>query len=139
MVGKVFIETSIFIRYFTQDDKEKYHDCAHLLEIVESGKLRPYISNIVVLEIVFVLTRIYKFSQLQVIHTIEEILQLRNLTVIEETDSRKALKLLKETNIKYTDCLIAIQVPSGAKLVTYDADFGGIPHLSVSTPKELIA
>ena len=137
-VYKVFLETSIFIRYFTADDKKKFKDCVHLLELIEKGaKVRPYTSNIVLLEILFVLTRVYKFSKKEVLEAVQKILNLRNLTLIEKTNTKEAMKTFQRLNIKYADCLIATQVPAGATIVSYDADFSKIKNLSVALPGEL--
>ncbi len=134
---KIFLETSIFIRYFTADDEKKFKDCFHLLEIIEKeGKFRSYTSNIVILEILFVLTRVYKFSKKEVLGGIQKILSLRNLTLVEKTSTKAALGLYKKYNIKYADCLIATQVPKDTKLVSYDEEFLKIKTLAVTTPAD---
>jgi len=138
-VEKIFLETSIFIRYFTADDKKKLKDCFRLLEIIENeGKFRSYTSNIVILEILFVLTRVYKFSKKEVLEGIQKILSLRNITLVEKTDTKVALALFKKYNIKYADCLISTQIPKGTKLVSYDEEFAKIKTLTVLTPKDIL-
>ena len=134
---KAFIDTSVFIRFLTKDDPTKFQDCLKFFELVEEGKIRPYISNIVILEIQFVLIRLYKFSKVKVIGDIETLLVLRNLIVIEKTESASALRLYKKYNIKFADCLIATQIPAGAKLLTYDDEFAKLEFLSPATPKEI--
>jgi len=133
-VEKIFLETSVFIRYFTADDKKKFKDCVRLLEIIEKGKARPYTSNIVIFEVLFVLARIYKFSKKEVLEGIQKILDLRNLTLVEKTNTRKALETFQKLNIKFPDCLIATQVPRNSKIATYDEDFAKIKTLSVTDP-----
>lgn len=133
---KVFIDTSVFIRFLTQDDKQKAYECEHFFELVEQGKLRPYISNIVILEIQFVLTRLYSFPKNKVLMDIGNLLALRNLTLVEKTDTKKALGLFKKHNIKYADCLIATQVLPGVKLVSYDKDFREIGTVAASIPTD---
>lgn len=136
---RIFIDTSVFIRLLTSDLKEKYEQSKRLFELVESGKLIPYTSNIVLAEIIFVLTRIYKFPKRNILKDTKVVLQTRNLTLLEETDSLQALKLFRKYNAKYQDCLIATQVPRGVKLVTYDKDFSKMKALlSVATPGQLL-
>lgn len=137
-MDKIFLETSVFIRYFTADDKKKFKDCLHLLELIEKGaKIRPYTSNIVILEILFVLTRVYKFSKKEVLEATGKILDLRNLTLIEKTNTREAIKIFQRLNIKFPDCLIATQVPKNTKIVTYDGDFSKIKLIEAITPSEV--
>ena len=135
---KVFIDTSVLIRFFTQDDTQKFDQCVKFFELVEEGKIRPYISNIVILEIQFVLIKVYNFPKSKVLADIDTVLQLRNLQVIEKTDTKKALSLYKRNNIKYADCLITTQVPAKAKLLTYDEEFLKIDSLSIAVPADLL-
>lgn len=134
---KIFIDTNIFIRFFTHDLEEKIEECEKLFEFIRDGKIKPYISNIVVLELIFVLTRQYKFKEEIVLKAVDNLLKLRNIRIIELTKTKKALALFKKLNIKYTDCLIATQIPKGTVLVTYDKEFSKIPVLKSITPAEI--
>lgn len=138
MSNKIFIDTSIFIRFLTQDDQQKYADCKKIFELIQVGKLRPYISQVVILEIIFVLTRVYSFSKERVLEAVDEIFRLRNITVIEITDSKKALQLYSKNKIEYQDCLIATQQPPHTTLLTYDKEFEQIFDLKIQTPAEML-
>jgi len=138
-VDKIFLETSFFIRYFTADDKKKFQDCVKLLETIENGRFRTYTSNIVIFEILFVLTKIYGFSKKEVLDAVEKVLDLRNLTLIETTKTKDAIKLFNKYNVKYPDCLIATQVPLKTKLISYDQDFQKIKTISSTEPSVLLA
>lgn len=137
-MNRLFIDTSIFIRFFTHDDEKKFEECKQLLELLKSGFLKPYISNIVLAEIVFVLNRQYKFPKDKVRGAIDRLLQIRNLVVIDKTNSLRALKIFADYNIKYQDCLIITQVPRSGKIVTYDKDFKKIKSLTSLTPKDVV-
>lgn len=134
---KVFIDTSIFVRFLTHDVSTKVAECERLFELIKDGKIKAYISSVVFMELVFVLTRQYKFDKETVITALTNLLTLRNLAVIEETNTKQSLLLYKEYNIKYGDCLIATQIPKEVVLVTYDSEFTKIPNLPVKTPAEI--
>ncbi len=136
---KVFIETSVFIRFLTNDDPKKAGECHTLLERVESGAIRPYLSNIVVLEVVYVLHKLYRFPRVEVQRAINMLLELRNVTLIEKTDTRQALLYFRAGKAKYGDCLIVSQLPRGMPLITYDADFQTLPEIQAMTPAQFIA
>jgi len=138
-VKKVFIDTSIFIRFFTKDIETKYQECEDFFRLIESGSIKPYTSNIVLMEIIFVLTRQYKFSGTKVGKALEKLLDIRNLTLIEKSDTPKALRLFEKYKIKYADCLISTQIPQKTILITYDSDFLKIKSLKTATPKEIIS
>lgn len=135
---KVFVETSVFMRFLTADDPQKFQDCVVFFEKIEQGKIRPYTSNIVILEILFLLTRLYGFPKARVLQDLGKILNLRNITLIEKTNTRRALKMFGQHNIKYADCLITSQIPPKTTLVTYDEDFAKLKILKTVTLKEII-
>lgn len=135
---KVFVETSVFMRFLTADDPQKFKDCVGFFEKIEQGKIRPYTSNIVILEILFLLTKLYKFPKSKVLQDIGQILNLRNMTLIEKTDTRQALKMFGQQSLKYADCLITAQVPPQSTLVTYDEDFTKMKGLKIAAPNEII-
>lgn len=136
--NKIFLETSVFIRLLTGDDKKKQQETKELFQHIEAGKYFPYTSNIVFLEIFYVLTKTYKFPKVQVIQDLVKLTYLRNLAINENTDIRKAFELFLLYKIKFSDCLIATQIPSAVILITYDRDFSKIPHLKVATPEKII-
>lgn len=135
---KIFLDTNIWLRYFLNDEKKQFIDCQKLLSLNETGKLRIYTSTICLLEIVYTLSSFYKITRNQIIINLEEILSSRNLTLIERTNFPKTLEFFKKHQIKFTDCLIASQLPPKTILCTYDADFKKIKSIVSKTPIELL-
>ncbi len=136
---KIFLDTNIFIRFLTRDNEKMFDECRKLFEFIRMGKIVPYTSNIVLLEIVFILTRQYKFPKNDVRKDLEKLINLRNLTLIETADTKDAVRLFGNTNIKFSDCYISTQIPTGVTLVTYDKDFKKISSISAKTPAEVLA
>ncbi|MFC1790032.1 PIN domain-containing protein [Patescibacteria group bacterium] len=136
MFKKVFIETSVLVRFLTRDDEEKYRDCEIFFEKIGSGELRPYLSSIVVLELIFVLTKLYKFPKKKVLKDVGLLLGLRNLVLVERIKTAKALSLFSKFKAGYADCLLASQVPLGVVLVTYDKHFSQMSFLNTVSPAE---
>lgn len=134
---RIFLDSNIFLRYFVPEQTSMYEECESILRGIEDGIHQPYTSAIVVLECSYVLGKLYKFSSKLVVDAVQRMLSLRNLTIIEITDTRKAFAVHQATRMKLSDCLIATQVPKGVALVTYDRDFAKLPGLTVRTPKEI--
>lgn len=136
---KIFIDTNVWLRFLTADNKEQFKSCRKLLGKIEEGKLRSYTSVIVLLEIIYTLTSFYKVKKNQVIDDIKNILSTRNLTLVEKTDFNRSLELFSKLSIKLADCLIAAQIPPEVILCTYDQEFKKIKNISVFTPEEILA
>ena len=70
----------------------------------------------------------------EVLDYIEAVRKMRGMTVMEKTDTKRAINLYRKYKIKLGDCFIVMQVPKGAILVTYDEDFKKIKEVSSQTP-----
>ena len=135
---KVFLDTNIFLRFFLRDNESQYQNVCKLFAKIEEGNFKPYTSSIVFLELNYVTRKIYKLPIDEVLDYIEAVRKMRGITVIEKTDSSKAINHYKEYKIKLGDCFIAAQIPKGAILATYDADFKKIKEIQSQTPDEIL-
>lgn len=133
-----FLDSNIWLRFLLKDKPSSFKNCLKFFEDVESGRIKPYTSTIVLLEVNYILSKFYKLNGRETINTLEGILKTRNLTLIEKTDFKKAFNLHQKYKIKLADCLITTQVPQKAVLCTYDEDFIKIPRLKVKTPSQLV-
>lgn len=135
---KVFLDSNIWLRFFVQDNAQ-FDSVQKLLSAIESGQYLPYTSAIVLLEITYVLKTAYKQSKNKVDEYLKSICATRNITIIDKTSKKAALRTLEENGIKFSDCLIASQIPKGEILVTFDRDFDKIKNVSSKTPAELLS
>lgn len=135
---KIFLDTNVFLRFFVPENEQIFQECSSLFASIKEGLLLPYTSDIVMLECYYVLTSFYKAKEVKVRDALLRIFAMRNMTIIEETHTKKALLLWQKTRVKYTDCLIATQVGDGMVLVTYDREFQKLPNLTIVQPSEVI-
>lgn len=135
---KIFFDTNIWLRLLLEDDPAQFEETLVLFEAIEQGELNIYTSSIVFLEIHFVLKRIYHKSDQEIIRTFEKIREMRGLVIIEKTNLTLAIKYYQEVKIKFSDCLIASQLPKDMVLVTFDQEFSKISNLKVRQPGDLV-
>jgi len=137
-VKKIFLDTNVWLRFLLQDVKEQGEDCMKLMGLVEAGQFRPYTSAIVLLELQYVLTVVYKIARRAVIEDIGTILETRGLVLLEKTNFRKAFEVYRQEKIKLADCLVATALPAKMILCSYDQDFRKVSGLVVKTPAEVL-
>ena len=135
---KIFLDSNIFLRFYSKENLPTFTECKKIIQACNDGQHRPYTSNIVIQEVVFVLIRLYKFPKSQVLEAIKDLTNIRNLTIVEKTNTRKALDLYAKHNIKLGDCFIATQLPNGVVLCTYDKEFKSIPGFNMILPGDLL-
>ena len=135
---KIFIDTNVFLRFLLKDDHNSYEEVVKLFELVEEGKVKPYTSNIVILEIIYVLVKTLKISRTEVLRDIQDLFSMRGLIILEKTNTKEALKIFKQTGVKFADCLIATQIKSGTQLCTYDKEFFKIRSVKLCKPGDFV-
>jgi predicted nucleic acid-binding protein len=120
-----FIDTNIFLRFFTGDLPRMQKDCISFFEKVDQGKLPVASSQVVMAEIVWTLGTSYKFSKAQVLDAATSALRFSRV-LTEDYNSKLALSLFGKHSVKYIDCLVA-SIPQIYQkkwtVVSYDRDF----------------
>ncbi len=134
---KLFLDSNIWLRYFLKDNDE-FEKVEKLLTVIEEGRFLPYISPIVLLEVIYVLQITYKLPKEDIEKYVSAIIEVRNLVIINKFDTKKALSYFYETHIKFGDCLIASQIAPKMILVTFDKELSKIKAVKTLTPAQLL-
>ena len=103
MIG---IDTNVLVRYLVQDDPEQSAQSTLLIEQECNLSSPGYLSNIVLCELVWVLTGAYKYDKNLVIEVMEQILVTAELLVENENVVRKAINDYKIGSADFSDYLI---------------------------------
>ncbi|MBI2600573.1 PIN domain-containing protein [Candidatus Daviesbacteria bacterium] len=135
---KVFIDTNLWVRFFICDIKDQFEVTKKLLENIEEGSFKAYTSTIVLLELQFVLQRLYHLSFEGILDVFDIVRKTRNITIIEKTNFDLALKFYQQHKIKFPDCLIASQLPKDATLISFDEELGKISEVITKKPQDLL-
>lgn len=122
-----FIDTNIFLRYFTDEEYSKvFNDCSKLIKSIKLGKIHAATSHLILAEIAWTLPTSYGSSKNQVSKVLKAVETLNGLKIINNFNTSVANRLYTDYSIKYIDALIAsnpqIQTKSMA-VVSYDKDF----------------
>lgn len=134
---KVFLDTNFLLRYYLKGNPEQFETCKNLILQIEEGKFKVYTSALVFLEISYVLKSVYKFPLSDIIDVLDSIFTIRGITIIDKTNTKIALQFYKKYEIKFTDCLIASQLPKDIILVSFDEELSKIKDIVVKKPKDL--
>uniref|UniRef100_A0A7C4XN86 Type II toxin-antitoxin system VapC family toxin n=1 Tax=candidate division WWE3 bacterium TaxID=2053526 RepID=A0A7C4XN86_UNCKA len=134
---KVFIDTNVFLRFLIEDESVMHKQALNLIKRLENAEIRPYTSTIVFLEVLHVITKFYKIPKLEALESVRKLTELKNLTIIEKTNFRKAILLYEKYSVKLADLIIALQVPEECGLCTFDKEFKKLDFVKSYTPSEI--
>jgi predicted nucleic-acid-binding protein len=102
-----FVDTNLFIRYFTNDDQAKADRVEKLLDDAASGNISLVTTEMVIAEIVWVLESFYSMNKIDVASIILGILATPGLSVINGNLIARATEFYESSNIDFIDGYIA--------------------------------
>jgi len=126
---KYFIDSNIFLRPIVKDDLAKVKECERIFEKINKGEIKAFTSNLVLAELIWTGKKVYGIEKTELIKVIRGILDLRNLKIVDDFNSRLALAIYEKYPIKFIDALIASNpkiYKKEAVVVSYDKDFDKI-------------
>ncbi len=134
---KAIVDTNVLLRLFVRDDEAKLKACVKLIREAKYSGITLYILPITILEIVWVLEKVYKYEKKEIREIIEAVLNTPELKCEMEHVFRKALISYEERNVKFADAFLGYQgLEKGIKTIfTYDEKhFKRIEGIDVRTP-----
>lgn len=128
-----FVDTNVFIRLLSSDDPEKYRRCLALFKRAQRGDLQLMTSELVVAEVVYVLSSptLYKLPRSEVSRLLRPILALPGLKLEHKRSFFSALDLYERSNLDFEDCLSVAHVQRSGlgALYSYDRGFDRVAGL----------
>ena len=130
-----FIDTNIFIRHITADDPVQSPACLAFFQAIERGETTGWMSQLVVAEIVFVLSRIYKLDRAGIRDAILPLLLLPGIKLDQKQTMSRVFELFVTTSIDYIDAYHAASLEGrGGQLYSYDKHFDRLPGIQRLEP-----
>jgi|Deesub1362A_J573_1020465.scaffolds.fasta_scaffold00801_6 predicted nucleic-acid-binding protein len=127
---KGILDTSVILRFLTGNDRGKKEKFKSLISKAGTEQSRLFVPLMVIIELVYVLEKIYKISKNEVREKIEGLSALSVIEVESKGVVLEALRLYVDENLKFGDAMILAKARvSGIKPVyTFDSkDFKRFP------------
>jgi len=132
----IFVDTNIFLRYFTKDDEEKAKEVLELLKKVDRGEEEITTSSLVIFETIFTLNSYYEVPREKIKDLIFLILDLKGLKLRDKRTYKEALEIYANKNISFADAFnYAFAKKKGLdQIYSYDEDFDTFKDIKRITP-----
>lgn len=135
--NRAFIDTSAVLRLLVKDDPAKARAVERVIKESKDRGIALYLLPVTILEIVWVMEKVYRLSRKVIRELVEAILNTPELKCPLEQIFRHALVTYETQNIKFADAVMGYWgLNEGLSTVyTYDEkDFKKIPGLQVRKP-----
>ena len=131
-----FIDTNLFLRYFTRDDEKKADDVLKLLKRVARNEEKVTTSPLVIFELVFTLESYYKVPRKEIKKLLQPLLNLRGLRLDFRDVFESALELYSQEKLSFADAFNAcfMQKREIKEIYSFDEDFDQVEGIDRVVP-----
>jgi len=136
-MNRAFIDTSAILRMLIQDDDLKAKAVENLIRNASENGIVLHVIPITIMEIVWVLEKVYKQPKKSIRELAEAIINTPQLKVDLAGVFLNALKVYEEKNVKFADAVMAFWGMEKGITTTYtydEVDFKRIEGLTVLKP-----
>lgn len=118
MIG---VDTNVLVRYLAQDDATQSPIASRIIDAL-TADAPGYISMVVLVETVWVLSRTYRMPRARIAEIVETLLRARELVVEAVETAYLALATYQTTTADFSDALIAhaARLAGCSETVTFD-------------------
>jgi predicted nucleic-acid-binding protein len=105
MIG---LDTNILVRYLTQDDARQSKRATDIVEKELSSDWPGFVSSVVLIEVCWVLSGVYKVKKEDVMFIVMELLNAEDLQIEHHEETWKAHRLAVTQGLDFSDALIGM-------------------------------
>lgn len=117
----LLVDTNIFLRSLLNDVPSQAKRANKIISDAKNGRIKLVTSQIILFEVIFSLSKFYKFSKEQVVKAIEHIIGSEYFNLESRLDFISALEIFRNNNLDFTDCfLVARSMHGNLGLATFD-------------------
>lgn len=131
---RYFLDANVFLRHLLDDDPTRSPVAHALFRAVEQGRVDAWTSDLVIAELVFVLSskRTYSVPPRQIANTLLPLLALPHLKLRNKLLHHTAFALYTSRGIDYIDAYNAALMRQSKRtdIFTFDTDFDDLPGIT---------
>lgn len=117
----LLVDANIIIRFLLGDHRTLSQQATTLFSQSQAGKYLLYIDEVVIAEVVWVLSSFYQVSRVDIVSKLEHLMSQEWVENPKKSIALHALSLYKKTAFDYIDCwLLALAKKYDVSLETFD-------------------
>ncbi|NQT67902.1 MAG: PIN domain-containing protein [Actinobacteria bacterium] len=121
----IFLDTNIFLRYFLKENETVFRRLEKLFSEIILGNIIGVANAMIIAEVIWVLSRSYKWNKEKICDNIELILITPNIRFKDKAILVNAVNVYKEKNISFIDAYnySFIRANGVTEIYSFDRDF----------------
>ena len=121
----IIVDTNVILRLILADDPKLSLQSKEIFDLAETGKVGIYIDEVIVAEVVWVLSSFYRQSKEDIVKHLKDMISQRWIVNPRKKLILAALNLFSETNLSYIDAwILLVSRQRKIELKTFDQKLG---------------
>jgi predicted nucleic acid-binding protein len=121
--GRSLPDTNTIVRYLVADNPALHEKAKEFFDQVKHGGVKAVLLECVIVECMYVLTKIYKVPRDRAAGSLIDILHYKGIANADQRELIRALTLCSEHGLDIVDCILCAKAASAEDyLFTFDAD-----------------
>jgi predicted nucleic acid-binding protein len=136
-MNSCFVDTNILLRHLLQDHSDHSPRATSLIARISEGVITAYISETVIFEVLFTMSKTYGVPRPQSRELIAALLSMPNLILPNKSDTVEAMRLwVQESPLSFADCYHLVRTKSLGltEICSYDRKMGRYPGVTRVEP-----
>jgi predicted nucleic acid-binding protein len=135
-MAEQFLDTNILLRHLLQDVPDQSARATNLIRRIEAGEIQVHISDIVVFEVMFTLTRSYRQPKAAVRDAVLALLDLPGIILPGKRRFHRVFDLYVDLNISFADAyhVVLMEQQKLDEVITFDRDFDRVQGIARVEP-----
>jgi len=115
------LDTNVLVRYLVRDDEHQYLQAESIIRKLNKD-FRAYLSWTVLLEVFFVLKRIYRFRKSDLIRVFSDLLRVEEFLIEDAALVYSALQIYRSASVDFQDAMIVVKARDQGieRILTFD-------------------
>lgn len=128
----IAVDTNILVRFLVEDDREQTTLAAAIIERALAREERLFVAQIVLCELVWVLTHAYRFRRADVLNVLQQLRRGAQITLEGPDEVRRAIESYASGQGDFPDYLIAERAMTNgcSMVVTFDRALHADPRFA---------
>lgn len=124
-MNKLYLDTNVLLDFILKRPGKNFSRAKEVFKQIETGKIRIYLSILIIDEAIWTIERTYKVSRDQYFQGFVDLISQKGIIIIEikKKELSKIFKILWQKNVSFPDAYLFFLSQNQGQIISFDKDF----------------
>lgn len=124
-MNNLYLDTNVILAFILTREGKNYNQARKIFEQIETGKIKIWVSILVIDETMWTIERVYKIKREQYLQSFIDLLSQKTIKIIEvkKRELFNIFKVMWQKNVSFPDAYLFYLSQQQGQIVSFDKDF----------------